>query len=94
MFAIFKNWAFTESLIEYSYYNNTSDEAHFWLEPGPIRTVGKELLVYDTNDAIGSIGGSLGLFLGLSFFGIISTLLDKLLQLMIKIQQNNGIQLR
>ena len=37
---------------------------------GRIKTVGKELLVYDTNDMIGSIGGSLGLFLGLSFLGL------------------------
>ena len=42
-----------------------------------IRTVEKELLVYDTNDMIGAIGGSLGLFLGFSFFNVICMCLDK-----------------
>ncbi len=78
------------SVIEYSHYNNTPDEAHFWVKIGSIRTVGKELLVYDTNDMIGSIGGSLGLFLGFSFFGLISTFMDKSLDLWIKIQQKMG----
>ena len=77
--------------IEYSFHNSTPDEASFWFEAGPVKTVGKELLVYDTNDMIGSIGGSLGLFLGFSFFGIFSLFIDKLLGFWIKIKQNNGI---
>ena len=76
---------YTGSVVEYSYYNSTTDEASFWFEAGPIKTVGKELLVYDTNDMIGSIGGSLGLYLGFSFFGIVSTIIDKLLDIWIKI---------
>ena len=89
-----KIFSYTDSVVEYWHQNNTSNEVSFWLQAGSIKTVGTELLVYDTSDMIGSIGGSFGLFLGLSFFGIISTLLDKLLQLMINIQQKNGIQLR
>ena len=64
----------------------TLNEAKFIYETGPSRTVAKQLLVYDTNDMIGSIGGSLGLYLGFSFFGIFSTIIDKLLDIWIKIQ--------
>ena len=78
------------SIIEYSYYNSTSDEAHFVFGLGRIKTVGKELLVYDTNDMIGSIGGSLGLFLGFSFFGIFSLFVDKLFGFWMKIKQNKA----
>ena len=38
-----------------------------------------EVLVYDTSDMIGAIGGSLGLFLGFSFFDVISKCLDYLI---------------
>ena len=44
-----------------------------------IRKIEKQALVYDTNDAIGAIGGSLGLFLGFSFFDVISKFLDNLM---------------
>ena len=79
------------SIIEYSYHNSTSDEAHFVFGLGRIKTIGKELLVYDTNDMIGSIGGSLGLYLGFSFYGIASTLIDKLLETWIKVKQRKCI---
>jgi hypothetical protein len=35
--------------------------------------------IYDTNDVIGAIGGSLGLILGFSFFDVISKCLDNLI---------------
>ena len=82
---------YTGSVVEYSYYNNTDDEASFIIEADTVIKLGKELLVYDTNDMIGSIGGSLGLYLGFSFFGIASTFIDKLLEIWIKMKQNNGI---
>jgi hypothetical protein len=85
---------YTGSVVEYSYYNDTDDEASFSFEADTVIKLGKELLVYDTNDMIGSIGGSLGLYLGFSFFGIASTFIDKLLEIWIKMKQNNGIQLR
>ena len=50
--------------------------ANFELIVSNIRKVEKQALVYDTNDVIGAIGGSLGLFLGLSFFNVISKCLD------------------
>ena len=81
------------SIIQYKNENTSFDEAQFWIETGSSRTVGKELLVYDTNDMIGSIGGSLGLFLGFSFFGIISTIIDKLLEIYTKLQQKDQMRI-
>ena len=40
------------------------------------RTLLQEYWVYDTEGMIGTLGGSLGLFLGFSFYGVISDLLD------------------
>ena len=74
----------------YSYYDTKPDHASFKIQLGRVRTFAKQLLVYDANDMIGSIGGSLGLFLGFSFFGIISTFIDKLLELGTTIQQKRN----
>ena len=53
--------------------------ANFALRKDNIRRIEKEVLVYDTNDVIGAVGGSLGLFLGFSFFDAISRCLDYLI---------------
>ena len=53
--------------------------ANFKLEMNWIRKVEKEVLVHDATDAIGAIGGSMGLFLGFSFFDVISKFLDNLI---------------
>ena len=53
-------------------------KASFELVVNEIRKVEKESFVYDTNDMIAAIGGSLGLFLGFSFFSVISKFLDDL----------------
>ena len=45
------------------------------------RKVTKEVLLYDTNDMIGAIGGSLGLFLGFSFFQSLSICVEKFFEL-------------
>ena len=52
--------------------------ANFELVANEIRGIEKEVLVYDLNDVIGAVGGSLGLFLGFSFFDVISKSLDNL----------------
>ena len=83
--------SYTGSIVEYSYYNASVNEASFRIEVDTVIKVGKELLVYDTNDMIGSIGGSLGLYLGFSFYGIASTLIDKLLETWIKVKQRKCI---
>ena len=55
--------------------------ASFNLQMDNTRKYEKQALVYDTNDVIGAIGGSLGLFLGFSFFDVISKCLDNLISL-------------
>ena len=55
--------------------------ANFELIMNNIRKIEKQTLVYDTNDVIGAIGGSLGLFLGFSFFDVISRCLDLIMLL-------------
>ena len=55
--------------------------AKFQLVANKIRSIEKEVLVYDLNDVIGAVGGSMGLFLGFSFFDVISKSLDNLFML-------------
>ena len=57
------------------------NEAIFEIEIMDKRIIATEVLLYDTNDMIGAIGGSLGLFLGFSFFHFISKCVEKLLEL-------------
>ena len=44
------------------------------------RYVQKEYRIYDTPGMVGTVGGSLGLFLGFSFYGVISEVLDLLVR--------------
>ena len=53
--------------------------ANFELIMNSIRKIEREFLVYDINDVIAAIGGSLGLFLGFSFFDVISKCLDNII---------------
>ena len=52
----------------------------FLLSSTLIRTLIKEYEVYDTAGMIGTVGGSLGLFLGFSFYGVFSDALDLLIK--------------
>ena len=51
----------------------------------PTRTFNKEYLIYDVPGLIGNIGGSLGLFMGISFYGAFSDILEFVLK---KLMQN------
>ena len=53
--------------------------ANFELVMNSVRKIERKVLVYDAIDAIGAVGGSLGLFLGFSFFDIFSKFLDNLI---------------
>ena len=66
-------------MYEPEYLNGGHTFSNFELAVNNIRKIEREVLVYDTNDAIGAIGGSLGLFLGFSFFDVISKCLDNLI---------------
>ena len=46
---------------------STSDIEFFWIFPSTVIEVHSEYLIYDMTGLIGSIGGSLGLFVGFSF---------------------------
>ena len=65
-------------LVEMLYLKTEITKASFELVVNEIRKVEKESFVYDTNDMIAAIGGSLGLFLGFSFFSVVSKILDDL----------------
>ena len=65
-------------LVEMLYLKTEITKASFELVVNGIREVEKESFVYDTNDMIAAIGGSLGLFLGFSFFSVVSKILDDL----------------
>ena len=49
----------------------------------------QEYLVYDDNALIGYIGGTLGLFLGLSCFGLLKSSFNKILEFLIKDKEKN-----
>ena len=68
-------------LLAYIYHIANQNEAVFSLLIMAERKITKEILLYDTNDMIGAIGGSLGLFLGFSFFDVISKCLQKIFEL-------------
>ena len=53
--------------------------ANFELVMNSVRKIERKVLVYDAIDAIGAVGGSLGLFLGFSFFDLFSKFLDNLI---------------
>ena len=66
------------------YVDNNPNKVHLALTPNKIRRIETEILVYDVTDMIGALGGSLGLFLGFSFFGLISLCIDNFLDYLAK----------
>ena len=76
---------------KYDYSLMNENEAFFHLHVELTQFVYKELLVYDANDMIGSIGGSLGLFFGFAFFDIMSKLLDKFIDYVSTVASNKKL---
>ena len=68
-------------LAEATLLETSNTQAIFQMIVHDIRRVQKERLYYDTFDMIGAIGGSLGLFLGFSFFDGICKCMDKITHL-------------
>ena len=60
-------------------YDNLTISQFFLSFSEKVRIIHKEVLVFDEIGLLGSLGGALGLFIGFSFFGYISMLLDALL---------------
>ena len=76
---------------KYDYSLMNENEAFFHLHVELTQFVYKEMLVYDANDMIGSIGGSLGLFFGFAFFDIMSRLLDKFIDYVSTVASNKKL---
>ena len=66
-----------KSSFEVNDYGNRSADVMI-MHTSALRTVTKEYLIYDAPGMVGNVGGSLGLFLGFSFFGFFSDFLDLL----------------
>ena len=64
-----------KSSIEVNDYGNRSADLMIVHTSG-LRTVTKEYLIFDEAGIVGNVGGSLGLFIGFSFFGFFSDFLD------------------
>ena len=64
---------------QYNNYSDMSADAVIYSE-SPTRTFNKEYLIYDVPGLIGNIGGSLGLFMGISFYGAFSDILEFVLK--------------
>ena len=59
---------------------STSDIDFFWIFPSTVIEVHSEYLIYDMTGLIGSIGGSLGLFVGFSFRDFFSYFIGLLIE--------------
>ena len=78
-------------LVEPMYLNEGKNTAYFDVVMDNVQRVEKEVLVYDANDMIGAIGGSLGLFLGFSFFDVICKCLDNLIMPLVNYFISSGV---
>ena len=56
---------------------------YFWFASKEIK-IHQEYLIFDTNGLIGSIGGSLGLFIGFSFYGALISILAFIKDILIR----------
>ena len=71
--------SYTHSQIESfesNYVEKNPNQVHLSLKANRIKRIETEILIYDVLDMIGALGGSLGLYLGFSFFDLISKYTD------------------
>ena len=62
-----------------SYLGNGSLVTFRFLFPYQNRIIHEEILIFDEIGLLGSLGGALGMFLGFSLYGYVTTFLDTLL---------------
>ena len=65
-----------------TFIKDNENEASFEFVNSNISPVEKEVLLYDLSDVIGTVGGSLGVGVGISVFAVISCCIDNFLELM------------
>ena len=68
---------------EASYLGNESLIGFYFQFPSKNRILHEEVLIFDEIGLFGSLGGSLGIFLGFSLYGYVTTILDALLNRML-----------
>ena len=73
-----------QSLFSKSGFENTTKIEYKFMPP-QLKTVYKEYLIFDMVGMIGSVGGTLGMCIGFSFSGIISTIFSFIIDKMDKI---------
>ena len=61
---------------------DNENEATFEFVNSDVTLVEKEVLLYDFSDMIGTVGGSLGVAVGISFFAIVSCCIDNFFELL------------
>ena len=76
--------------VEMTYMKDEKNEATFVFTISETRPIEKEVLVYDLADMIGAVGGTLGITIGLSIFGIISCCIDNFSELLIMFQNKHA----
>ena len=67
---------------ELTFIKDSKNEASFEFVNSNISPVEKEVLLYDLSDVIGTVGGSLGVGVGISVFAVISCCIDNFLELL------------
>ena len=65
-----------------TFIKDNKNEASFEFVNSNVSPVEKEVLLYDLSDVIGTVGGSLGVGVGISVFAVISCCIDNFLELM------------
>ena len=67
---------------EMTAFEDSENEATFEFVNSDVSLIEKEVLIYDFSDMIGTVGGSLGVAVGISFFGVISCCIDNFVELL------------
>jgi hypothetical protein len=74
--------SYDHSVLEMTMIKDSENEATFEFVNSDVTLIEKEVLLYDFSDMIGTVGGSLGVAVGISFFAIVSCCIDNFFELL------------